>query len=117
MSIPEEIGQEGSGKKRETQAMIAAVALGKDPRKATQTQSLVTEVTLRLSHGNRVVTALVDCGAQENFLSQKIVVEESLTAQPTTIGAYTIDGHRIAVYGRHALETQATDINGNKRIL
>ena len=91
------------------------MALGKDPKKATQTQSLVTQVILKLPHANRMVTALIDCGAHQNFLSQKFVIEEGLQANPTTIGAYTIDGHHIAIYGRHTIDTQAIDRDGTKR--
>jgi hypothetical protein len=95
--------------------MIAAVALGKDPSRAKQTQSLTTQLILRLPHANRMVTALVDCGAHDNFLSQKLVVEEGLQAIPTSTGAHTIDGHRITIYGRHACYTQAIDMDGTEK--
>jgi hypothetical protein len=95
--------------------MIAAVALGKDPSRAKQTQSLTTQLILRLPHANRMVTALVDCGAHDNFLSQKLVVEEGLQAIPTSTGAHTIDGHRITIYGRHACYTQTIDMDGTEK--
>jgi formate dehydrogenase assembly factor FdhD len=85
--------------------MIAAVALGKDPKTATQTRSLVTQVTLSLPHAKRTVLALIDSGAHENFLSQRFALEEGLTANPTDIGAHAIDGHRVIIYGRYTLET------------
>ena len=91
------------------------MALGKNPSQATQTECLVTQVVLCLSHANRKVNALIDCGAHQNFLSQKFVLEEGLIADPTTMGAHTIDGHRVAIYGRHAVETQATDMDGVTR--
>lgn len=94
--------------------MMASVALGKDPKEAKPTNSLVTQVVLRLPQGNRMVNALVDSGAHENFLSQKFAIEAGLQADPTTMGAYTIDGHRVAIYGRHALVTQAIDMHGAK---
>jgi hypothetical protein len=40
------------------------------------------------------------------------VVGEGLPPDPSSTGAHTIDGHRIAVYGRHALETRAIDSKG-----
>lgn len=83
------------------------MALGKDPKEAKPTQRLVAEVALRVPRGTRMVTALIDTGAQENFLSQHLVVEEGLQAEQTSIGAHTVDGHHITVYGRHEIETRA----------
>jgi hypothetical protein len=95
--------------------MIAAVALGKDPSRAKQIQSLTIQLILRLPHVNRMVTALVDYSAHDNFLSQKLMVKEGLQAIPTSTGAYIIDGHRIIIYGQHACYTQAIDMDGTKK--
>jgi len=59
--------------------------------------------------------ALVDTGAQENFLSQKIVLEEGLQATPTRMSAETVDGHRISIYGEHTITTSAEDARGMAR--
>ena len=75
-------------------------------------QVLATEIGLVGPQGTRMISALIDTGAQENFISQHIIVEERMEAEPTSIGAHTIDGHRIAIYGRHVVETQATDARG-----
>ena len=75
-------------------------------------RALVAEISLSGPQGPRMVRALIDTGAQENFISQHVVAEEGLKAEPTSMGAHTVDGHRIAIYGRHAVETQATDAKG-----
>jgi hypothetical protein len=62
-----------------------------------------------------LVNALIDTGAQENFISQRVIAEEGMKPEPTSMGAHTIDGHRIAVYGRHIVETRALDSRGVSR--
>ena len=64
-----------------------------------------------------MANALIDTGAQENFISQHLAVEVGLQAEPAPIGAYTIDGHRVAVYGRHVCETRAIDSKGVSRTM
>ena len=59
-------------KKSETQITVAAVGLGKDPSQATQTECLVTQIVLSLPHASRRVDTLIDYGAYQNFLSQKL---------------------------------------------
>ena len=78
--------------------------MGKDPAQATQTQCLVTQIVLSLPHASRKVNALIDCGAHQNFLSQKFALEEGLVADPTTMGAHTVNKYRIAIYGRYTVE-------------
>lgn len=51
----------------------------------------------------------------ENFLSQKVIVKEGLVVQPSSIGAYTVDGHDVRIYGRHTCETHARDARGDSR--
>jgi transposase InsO family protein len=58
------------------------------------------------------VTALIDSGAQENFLSQRVIVEAGFQGEPTSIKAHTVDGSPVRVYGRHTIVTRATDMRG-----
>lgn len=95
--------------------MIASVALGADPKNAKSSQCMLIDVELRFKHGIRRLNALLDTGAQGNFLSQRIVAEEGLKADPMTVGAIAADGHAITVYGRHDVDTVATDSNGVSR--
>jgi hypothetical protein len=67
-------------------------------------------------HGTRTLTALVDSGAMENFLSQRVIVEEGLQAHATSMGAYSVDGHDIRIYGRHICETHVKDTRGETRM-
>lgn len=93
------------------------MALGRDPKEADPTQGLVAEVILRTPHGTRIANALIDTGAQENFISQRFIVEEEMKPEPTSTGAHTVDGHRIAIYGRHTVETRALDSRGVSRAI
>lgn len=80
--------------------MIALVALGADPRDAKPTRCIVIDVALHGKHGIRRLFAFLDTGAQANFLSQKVAIEEGLQADSTFMGVIAADGHLIAVYGQ-----------------
>ena len=93
------------------------MALGRNPEGAKKSKrSLVTKVVVRLPQGNRKFTALIDCGAEENFISQRLVVEEGLPSLPSSMRGRTIDGHRVTIYGEHKLKTFAIDANGIRRL-
>jgi hypothetical protein len=95
--------------------MIASVALGADSEDARLTQYMVIDVELRSQHDTRRLYALLDSGAQANFLSQKVAVEEDFRADSTSIGAMAVDGRSILVYRRYRIETQAVDTLGVSR--
>lgn len=95
--------------------MIASVALGKKLEDAKPTQCMLIDVELCGTHGKRKLFALLDTGAQGNFLSQRVAIEEGLQADPTSIGAMSSDGHSIVVYGKHAVDTVVTDSQGESR--
>jgi hypothetical protein len=110
-------GQEGFERveKKETQVIVTAVAMANNPSQATQTKCLVTQLVIGLLYASCKVDILIDCGAHQNFLSQKFALEEGLIADPTTIGAHTINKHRVIIYRRHTVEMQATDKDGVTR--
>jgi hypothetical protein len=92
--------------------MVASMALGASSKDAKPTQCMYIDVALHGEHGICKLFALLDTGAQGNFLSQKVAIEEGLRADSTSMGAMAVDGHSIAVYGRHAVEVEATDSRG-----
>ena len=112
VSIPTEegcrIGSLGV-KKLDSDVMIASVALGVDPKDAQPTQCMVVKVALHGTHGIRTLHALLDTGAQGNFLSQSVAVEEGFRANSSSKGAVAADGHPIVVYGQHTIRTEITD--------
>ena len=95
--------------------MCASVATGRNPEGAKNTSRLTTRVILRTAQGNRTFLALIDCGANENFISQRVVVEQGLQATPSRVSAKTIDDHKVVIYGEHALSTFAIDSKGVRR--
>ena len=72
-------------KKLDSDVMIASVALGVDPKDAKPTQCMVVKVALHGTHGIRTLYALLDTGAQGNFLSQSVAVEEGFRAKSSSI--------------------------------
>lgn len=74
---------------------------------------MVTEVELPIPRGGtRKVRALIDSGAQGNFISQHVIAAEGITTALVAPHSYAVDGHPIQVYGLHALETHAADTLG-----
>ena len=73
------------------------------------------ELTIRGRGSDRTLVALVDTGAQSNFLSQKVVKEEGLNAVPSTQGIIGVDGRPLSVYGKHVLKVTAQDSAGVTR--
>ena len=57
---------------------------------------------------------LLDSGAQENFISQRVAVEEGLQMSSSPNKAFAVDGHEVRVYGEYHLETYATDASGTR---
>jgi transposase InsO family protein len=77
--------------------------------------ALEMDIKIKTPKGKRALRALLDSGARANLISQRVIVEEGM--QPLTMSprAYSIDGHRIRTYGRHAIETHASDTGGVHR--
>jgi hypothetical protein len=119
LSSPSEAGRSAcllGVKKLDFDVMIASVALGVDLKDAKPTQCIVVEVALHGTHGIRMLTALLDTGAQANFLSQSVAIEEDFRANSSLIGAMTVDGHSITVYNKHTIKTEVTNSLGEYRV-
>ncbi|KAI9753163.1 MAG: hypothetical protein M1815_006337 [Lichina confinis] len=62
--------------------------------------------------GCTVQMALIDSGAEDNFISQHTVQEMGLMPHGYT-GVKTLDEHEMAAYGNHEIEYQIVDTVGN----
>jgi len=55
---------------------------------------------------------LIDSGAEENFVSQRTVVQFGFSALKGPRAAHTVDGQPIRVYGTHHFIVHARDMRG-----
>ncbi|KAJ5758763.1 hypothetical protein N7520_005919 [Penicillium odoratum] len=92
-------------------------ALGVNPEKQRTTgPALAVEAEVFLSRkSSRTALALIDCGAQKSFISQKWAKEnlQEDPSVPRTVEA--IDGHRIQSYGSRRITLELADSEGNKK--
>jgi hypothetical protein len=93
--------------------MIAAVALGKNPSKATPSHAFIIIFNVRLEYGLRKMIILVNNGSKENFISQRFVKENDLIGDPIGRMGESIDGYAVTIYGKHDLVTHIKD-SGNQ---
>lgn len=65
--------------------------------------------------GELEIAAMVDSGAEVNFISQLLVVKLGLEerSQPSAIKVEAINGANLHVYGEHTIALQAIDSQGN----
>jgi hypothetical protein len=77
---------------------------------------MVVNVALHKKHSIRRLHALLDTGAQGNFLSQSVAIEEGFQANSTSAGAVAVDGHSIVVYSKHTVKTEVTDLFSECRV-
>ena len=95
--------------------MLAAGALGVPPTKR-RPRSLVLKGEISTQHGKHEVTALVDTGGEEIFVSQSFIKTARIPEPehaPTMVRA--IDGHKIPSYGIHDLVFSLADSRGKKQ--
>ena len=88
------------------------MALGLKPSKADllrERRCIEIETTLYLPHGNRKVKALLDCGAEDEIISQRFVKQNGLQETPVGRMGVAVDGHRVTIYGAHDLLLKAKD--------
>lgn len=96
--------------------MNAALALGLlDAAETWASSSINVEVEIDTPDGPRAITALLDSGAQANFISQLLVAEMGVQPIETKVHVRTVNGQAIRVYGRHRFDTYATDLRGARR--
>ncbi len=95
--------------------MLAAGVLGLPPTKR-RPRALVLRGEITTPSGKRDVTALVDTGGEEIFVSQSFIKDAQIQEPkyvPTMVRA--IDGHQIPSYGMHDLAFGLADSRGRKQ--
>jgi hypothetical protein len=94
---------------------IGSTALG---RPGERNRSLVTTVRLRTGYGAwKTVKALVDSGAELNFISQLMIKEAALAASiDGATQARTLNGRLVPIYGTHKIQTRVADSSGSELI-
>lgn len=107
-------GKERSGK-IETSTIEAGVVLGKtvtseEPKRGT----LVIDVEITVKGKRHTLHALVDSGADEEFIAQSTVVALGMKGKPPDTFGKAVDGHKISLYGRHQCEIIAEDCKGRQ---
>ena len=85
------------------------MTLSRDFKGAHQSKRLITEVHLSEVHENHIVKALIDNSAEENFLSQKLVMKKEISVNVTRVSAHIIDSHFFVIYRWVACEVLITD--------
>jgi len=55
--------------------MCASVAISRNPEKTKDTRRIIANIILRISQETRKFLALIDCAAEENFISQRLVIK------------------------------------------
>lgn len=98
-------------------ALNAAMALGLlNMASVEKPRCLAIEIEVDTPNGPRTMRALLDSGAQANFISQLLIVE--MGAQPIDEKSHvrTVGGQSIRVYGKHRFDTYATDVRGDRRL-
>ena len=102
-------------KKRLVLISGASEALGLSAVEAESEEHIFLDVKVQTKRGKRRLHALLDSGAQGNFISQAIVLEEDITCEKTATCVNGVGGHSVAVYGYVSVETHVTDMRGIAR--
>jgi hypothetical protein len=55
--------------------MCASMAMGRNLKKIRDTRKMITNIILRIPQKTRKLLALINCAAEENFISQRLVIE------------------------------------------
>jgi Reverse transcriptase (RNA-dependent DNA polymerase)/RNase H-like domain found in reverse transcriptase len=76
---------------------------------------LFLDVEIQTPRGKRTLRALLDSGAQGNFISQAVILEEGISCEKTATRVNGVGGHTVAVHGRGRIATHATDMRGISR--
>ena len=105
-----------SSKKMRPSVLSAANALGASMTGAGRERNSISQ-TMEITLGGvkRAVHVLIDSGAELNFISQKVIAEQGLSAISSSIRAHAVDGHEVQVYGEHDITVHACDLRGVRR--
>ena len=95
--------------------MNAVVALGKKTDVAAR-ECIAINVEIIVAGERRGLLALVDSGAEDDFISQAVAIELGLKGTPPDSFSKVVNGHRIVLYSQHQLKVHAVDSNDRQLI-
>src|SRR5450755_4291015 len=72
----------------------------------------ISVYSLYYPHSPRTVNALIDSGAEKNFILQNLIIEINMHAQRNSMDIHTIDKYTVSIYGRHIFRIIAVDSHG-----
>ena len=72
---------------------------------------MIIDIMLYDKHGIHRLYILLNMGTQASFLSQKIIIKEGFWADSASMSTMAVDGHLIAVYSQHTVNTEAIDFS------
>jgi Aspartyl protease len=72
-------------------------------------------VEIQTPRGKRTLRALLDSGAQGNFIFQAVILEKGISCEKTATRVNGVGGHTVAVHGRGRIVTHTTDMRGISR--
>jgi hypothetical protein len=91
------------------------VTLGRNLLGTVRSNAIKVVITLLLPYGKRTFRALLNNGADYNFINQKLVIEEQLQNFDVKSMGYTINKYPVYIYDSHEILTGITDVNNIKR--
>ena len=63
-----------------------------------QSHKMITQIHLDKSHENHILNALINNSAENNFLSQKLIMKEEILTEDAKVSAYTLDYYLFVIY-------------------
>jgi hypothetical protein len=92
--------------------MIISVALNRDSEGIKRTKIIITYIILRSKcHDYEKNTAytLMDIEIEENFVSQRWIIERGFHTSDEIRNTYIINSYTIIIYGKHQIKIKITD--------
>ena len=74
------------------------MTLSQDLKGAMQSNRIITQIHLGESHRNHIINALINNGAENNFLSQKLIMKKEIPTKDAKVSAHTLDDHSFVIY-------------------
>ena len=96
-------------KKREGLVTAALVTLSWDLKSAMQSNKIITQICLDKLHENHILNTLINNSAENNFLSQKLVMKKEISTKDAKVGAHTLENHSFMIYEWVVCEVHVTD--------
>ena len=70
---------------------------------------MITQIYLDESHENCILNTLINNSVKNNFLSQKLIIEEEISIKDTKVSAHTLDDYSFMIYRQASYEMHVTD--------